>query len=222
MVPMSVGVLLDKTAPLTARDEAALDLGTADGPEALRALLAVAGDPSEPAKLLESCGESIAGIWFRNAAVDDRALARLSERSRTRLLRTLDALQKVSIEEENRSRDARQIGAALLKSGDYAGAIEALEASAALEPHAKTLELLGEAWMLSGEPLRAVAPLAAATTLNAQARAPSLLAEALLAIGDELKAHEIARLALGRDAGNRQARTVFDATKEAFDRWSAL
>ena len=126
------------------------------------------------------------------------------------------------MEEETRARDAFQIGSALLKSGDPGGAIEALEASAALEPRAKTLELLGEAFLLKRQPRRAVVPLAAATTLSTHGRAPSLLAEALHALGDDVRAHDIARLALGRDASNQQAQAVFEATKAAYDKWSAL
>ena len=107
-------------------------------------------------------------------------------------------------------------GRSLLADGDLPGAIARLEASVAAYPHFKAFELLGEAWLRSGEPLRAIAPLAAATTLNGQVRAPSLLAEALLAAGDHLKAHEIAKLALGRDPNNRTARAVFDATDAVY------
>ena len=32
----------------------------------------------------------------------------------------------------------------------------------------------------------------------------------------------MARLALGRDGGNRRAQEVFEATKAAYDKWSAL
>jgi tetratricopeptide (TPR) repeat protein len=217
-----VGVLRDRSAPLDERDEAAAALSTHDQPEALRALVSVASDPSEPGALLDRCGASIAAIWSRNASLDAATLERLSGRATRTLLRTLDALQSASLETENRSRDAYQIGSALLKSGDHSGAIEALESSAALDPRAKTLELLGEAFLLKGEPLRAVVPLAAATTLSAHVRAPSLLAEALHALGDDVRAHELARLALGRDGGDRKAQAVFEATKAAYDKWSAL
>jgi tetratricopeptide (TPR) repeat protein len=217
-----VGVLRDRAAPLDARDDAAAALSTHDAAEAEDALVSVACDTSEPEALLDRCGASIAAIWARHASLDAPTLERLCERARSTLLRTLDALAGASIAAEARSRDAFQIGSALLKSGDYAGAIEALEASAALDPHFKTLELLGEAFLLSGEPKRAVVPLAAATTLNAQVRAPSLLAQALHALGDELRAHEMARLALARDAGNRAAQAVLEATQAAYDRWSAL
>jgi tetratricopeptide (TPR) repeat protein len=217
-----VGVLLDRAVPPDRRDDAAATLSTHDEPEALDALVSVASDASEAEALLDRCGASIAAIWSRNASLDAATLERLTERARATSLRTLDALQGQSIADETRARDAFQIGSALLKSGDHAGAIEALESSAALDPRAKTLELLGEAFLLKGAPLRAVVPLAAATTLSTHGRAPSLLAEALLALGDNVRAHEIARLALTRDAGNRKAQAVFEATKAAYDKWSAL
>jgi hypothetical protein len=95
-----------------------------------------------------------------------------------------------------------------------------LEESAELDPHFKTLELLGEAWLRKGVPQNAVVPLAAATTLNDQSRAPSLLAEAFAALGEDLEAHRIAKVALTRDSGNRRAKAVFDATLEAYRKWS--
>ena len=116
---------------------------------------------------------------------------------------------------------AYQQGKDLLEAGDLAGAIAQFETSIAASPHFKTLELLGDALLRSGQPVRAIVPLAAATTLNSQVRAPSLLAEALLAAGDSLKAHEIAKLALQRNASNKKARAVYDATKDVYDAWSA-
>jgi hypothetical protein len=215
-------VLLDRTARLEERDGAAAALSTDDTAEAERALVAVACDDGEPEALLDRCGASLAAIWARHASVAAPALERLTERSRATLLRTLDVLSGESLAAEARAQDAYWLGSALLKSGDHAGAIEALEASAAVVPHFKTLELLGEAFLLSGQPKRAVVPLAAATTLNAQVRAPSLLARALHALGEDVRAHEMARLSLGRDAGNRAAQEVFEATKAAYDRWNAL
>ncbi|MET0555418.1 MAG: hypothetical protein ABW221_20415 [Vicinamibacteria bacterium] len=217
-----VSTLLDHTAPASSRDEAAAALSMHDVPEVLESLVSVASDFSEPEALLDRCGASIAAIWSRTAAPDAGTLERLTERARSTLLRTLDALQSQSIEDETRARDAFQIGSALLESGDHAGAVEALQASAALEPRAKTLELLGEAFLLRGEPRRAVVPLAAATTLGAHARSAELLAEALHVLGEDVRAHEMARLALGRDARNRKARVVLEATKAAYDAWSAL
>ena len=114
---------------------------------------------------------------------------------------------------------AYQAGRTKLDAGDLDGAISLLEESVAANPHFKTLELLGEAFVRAGRPLRAIVPLAAATTLNDQVRAPSLLAEALQATGDVIDAHRIALLALKRDPHNRKARSVHDATREAYDKW---
>jgi tetratricopeptide (TPR) repeat protein len=217
-----VGVLLDRSARLDERDDAAMDLGTRDEPEALAALVEVASDSESDPTLLDTCGESIGEIWARNGSVDAAVLARLRGEARTAAQFILDARELAALREADRSRQSYELGSALLKSGDFAGAIEALEESAALHPHFKTLELLGEAWLEKGEPLRSVVPLAAATTLNAQVRAPALLAEALLALGEDVRAHEMARLALGRDAKNRKARAVFEATKTAYEKWNAL
>ena len=103
--------------------------------------------------------------------------------------------------------------------GDLDEAISLLEVSVAANPHFKTLELLGEALLRAGDPKRAIVPLAAATTLNDQVRAPSLLAEALEANGNAIDAHRIALLALKRDPNNRKARSVHDATREAYEKW---
>lgn len=217
-----VDVLTDRGARREERDTAAAQLSTSDAPEALRALVSVASDATEPDALLDRCGASLAAVWSRNGTLDPGVLEALAERARATLLRTFDALQDASLAAETRARDALQIGRALLKSGDYAGAVEALESSAALDPRAPALELLGEAFLSKGEPARAVVPLAAATTLSAHVRAPSLLAEALHALRDDVRAHEVARLALGRDAGDRRAQAVFEATRAAYEKWSAL
>jgi len=58
---------------------------------------------------------------------------------------------------------------------------------------------------------------AAATTLNRQVRAPSLLAEAFLALGERPEAHRIAHMALRREAHNKKAWAVLQATSEAHD-----
>ena len=217
-----VGVLLDRRARHDERGDAAMDLGAYDEPEALAALVEVASDPESDPDLLDSCGESIGEIWARTGTVDPAQLDRLRGEARTAAQGVLDARALEAIRESDRSRQTYELGRALLKSGDYTGAIEALEESVASDPHFKTLELLGEAWLEKGEPLRAVVPLAASTTLNAQVRAPALLAEALLALGEDVHAHEMARLALGRDARNRKALAVFEATKAAYDKWSAM
>jgi len=119
------------------------------------------------------------------------------------------------------SRARYEEGRRLFESGDFAGAIEKFQASILHSPHFKSLELLGEAYLRLGRPSHAIVPLAAATTLNSQVRAPSLLAEALLAVGERLRAHEVAKLALDRDATNKKARSVFEATQAEYSAWSA-
>ncbi len=120
----------------------------------------------------------------------------------------------------DRAKELYDSGRLFLERAQLDEGIHDFEESAALLPHFKTLELLGEAWLKKGMPLRAVVPLAAATSLNDQVRAPSLLAEALLALGEELEAHRMAKVALGRDANNRRAKAVFDATVAAYKEWS--
>ena len=56
-------ILLDRKASLAERDDAAIDLGDFDDPEALDALMEIAVDPQEEDIILASCGESIALIW---------------------------------------------------------------------------------------------------------------------------------------------------------------
>jgi len=122
----------------------------------------------------------------------------------------------------DRAREAYELGRAALAAGDIEGAIAHMETSIGEYPHFKALEALGEAWLRRGEPLRAIVPLAAATTLSRQVRAPSLLAEALLAIGDELEAHRAAQIALDRDATDKKAREVLEATRAAHEAWNKL
>jgi len=60
-----ISVLLNFTADLSERDDAAMDLGEFDNEEALSALYQVAKDHEENETLVSSCGESIAQIWLR-------------------------------------------------------------------------------------------------------------------------------------------------------------
>jgi predicted Zn-dependent protease len=122
--------------------------------------------------------------------------------------------------DSERAYELYESGREALAADRLEDAIRTLEESAELDPHFKTLELLGEAWLRKGVPQSSVVPLAAATTLNDQARAPSLLAEAFAALGQDLEAHRIAKVALTRDSRNRRAKAVFDATLEAYRKWS--
>lgn len=60
-----IQVLLDESASLADRDDAAIDLRRYDSIEALQALVSVASDPSTDPFILDVCGESIAAIWAR-------------------------------------------------------------------------------------------------------------------------------------------------------------
>ena len=71
-------ILLDRTAPLSDRDDAAIDLACFDDQEAFQALLQIATDPSENEMLLASCGESIAEIWVRSGQFDPEVFEKLT------------------------------------------------------------------------------------------------------------------------------------------------
>ena len=60
-----ISVLLDCTADLAERDDAAMDLGAySDDDRVLEALIQIAADTSQDELLHWSCGESIADIWL--------------------------------------------------------------------------------------------------------------------------------------------------------------
>ncbi len=59
-----IGVLLDCTADLAGRDDAAMDLGAYNDDKALDALIQFAADESQDEMLHASCGASIADIWL--------------------------------------------------------------------------------------------------------------------------------------------------------------
>src|SRR5437016_4209111 len=72
-----IEVLLDATASEADRDDAAMDLAAYDEPEAEEALIRVGADPSTPAPVAASCGESLAEIWSRKKTLNLDALKRL-------------------------------------------------------------------------------------------------------------------------------------------------
>jgi tetratricopeptide (TPR) repeat protein len=92
-----------------------------------------------------------------------------------------------------------------MDAGRLREAVAAFRLSADASPHFKTLELLGECYLRLGEHEHAIVPLAAATTLNRQSRAPSILAEVYERLGDRERAGDMARVALGRDPGDKRA-----------------
>ena len=60
-----ISVLMDKTVEFGDRDDAAMDLGSYDGPEVEEALLKVVMDHTEDKDILESVVESVSEIWIR-------------------------------------------------------------------------------------------------------------------------------------------------------------
>ena len=72
-----ISVLLDFTAELSERDDAAMDLGEFDDERALSALYMIANNHAEDETLAASCGESIAQIWLRRGACDEQILETL-------------------------------------------------------------------------------------------------------------------------------------------------
>ena len=58
-------ILLDRSARVDERDDAAMDLGQYVDQRALDAVLIVATDPNEEPFIFDTCGEAIAAIWIR-------------------------------------------------------------------------------------------------------------------------------------------------------------
>ncbi len=63
-----IRILLDKSRYIGERDDAAMDLGSFDEPEALDVLIQVATDVREDDMILSSCGSSIKNIWIRQGS----------------------------------------------------------------------------------------------------------------------------------------------------------
>jgi len=61
-----IEILLDKSASVSERDDAAMDLSVFDSNEVVDALLKVGKDNSVDDVILSSIGESLAEIWLRN------------------------------------------------------------------------------------------------------------------------------------------------------------
>jgi len=78
-----ISVLLDRSAPLGDRDDAALGLGYHDEPEAEAALLPVAADPQTDDVLLDTCGYALAQIWCRKGRLDPETVRKLQPAART-------------------------------------------------------------------------------------------------------------------------------------------
>jgi len=86
-----IGVLLDESAEYGDRDDAAMDLGAYDEPEAEEALLSVACLPETDPNLAERCGESLGEIWSRRASLSRGGLLKLTGAAREEALRVIEA-----------------------------------------------------------------------------------------------------------------------------------
>jgi HEAT repeat protein len=81
-----IALLLDSTAELSARDDAAIDLGESDDPLAAEALLTIARDPILDEMLHASAGESLGQIAVRTGRLDSSWTARLTPAARSEFL----------------------------------------------------------------------------------------------------------------------------------------
>lgn len=73
-----ISVLLDPTARVDERDDAAMDLSDYPGPETEAALLQAATNPAEDEMIRASAGESLAWIWIEVGRFDSETFAKLS------------------------------------------------------------------------------------------------------------------------------------------------
>lgn len=64
-VDLLIQILLDSSASLSERDDAAIDLGNFEDEKALNALIAFATNHKEEESIMDVCGESIAKIWVK-------------------------------------------------------------------------------------------------------------------------------------------------------------
>lgn len=90
-LPGLIRVLLEPAAAFGERDDAALDLGACDEPEAEHALLRVACDPSTDPKLADTCGEALGEIWCRKGKLNLEALQKLPEPARATALDVIES-----------------------------------------------------------------------------------------------------------------------------------
>ena len=83
-----LSVLVDLSAPVGDRDDAAMDLSAFD--EALPTLIAIASREGEDSMIVESCGESIAEIWKRTDGFDRTIYLALPAAARSEISALLD------------------------------------------------------------------------------------------------------------------------------------
>lgn len=98
--------------------------------------------------------------------------------------------------------------------GEYAAAVKVLQRAVDLDPQPAALQLMGDLWMKLNQPERAIIPLAAAATLDPKGGAAAALAHVFLRLRREPEALAMAKVALARRPGDRQALEVIEATRE--------
>ena len=86
-----ISVLLDESAEYGDRDDAAMDLGAYDKPEAEVALLCVACLPDTEPGLAETCGESLGEAWSRRDAFNRDGLMKLKGAAQDLALGVIEA-----------------------------------------------------------------------------------------------------------------------------------
>ncbi len=91
-----VEVLLDRTAMIHERDDAAMDLWKYDDQFVIDALLEIGKDTSEDPTILDSCGDSLASIWIRNKNFNREQFYLLSKPAKNALIRLFKA-NKINI-----------------------------------------------------------------------------------------------------------------------------
>jgi len=72
-----VAILLNRSARVDERDDAAGYLGTSDDPSVIEALVRVASDASDDETVVATCGESLAEICVRSGFLDSAWLTAL-------------------------------------------------------------------------------------------------------------------------------------------------
>jgi len=86
-----ISVLLDRSARIDERGDAAMALSDYSDPEVEVALLRAACDPTTPDLVVTSCAESLAESWVRRGAIDSDALASLPPAARAEAVAVLRA-----------------------------------------------------------------------------------------------------------------------------------
>ena len=86
-----ISVLLDRDAEFGDRDDAAMDLGAFDAPEAADALTHILLDAAEDRDLAASAAESLGEIWARNRRFDRQVFDRLEGTAALMVTAVLDA-----------------------------------------------------------------------------------------------------------------------------------